>query len=102
MTEPERYVFGHHTDYDSLLRSRKQGCVACSEIDEIDEANNRGDVNTTLAELGYYSVFCIGLSEAEFDQPTMLVYFGEIMEEIDHELVVHDGRSPQGKYRASK
>ncbi|KAI0382352.1 HET-domain-containing protein [Hypomontagnella monticulosa] len=89
LTEPERYVFGHHANYDSLLKSRRQGCVACNEIDDI-EADSHDDANSRLAELGYYSVFCIGISEAEFDQPTMLVYLGEILEEIDHELVVHD------------
>lgn len=54
-------------------------------------ANDRDDVNATFAELGYYSVFCIGLSPPEFDKPTMLVYVGDMIEEISHELVVHDG-----------
>ncbi|KAI0887732.1 HET-domain-containing protein [Annulohypoxylon maeteangense] len=87
LKEPERYVFGHHIDYDSLARSKEQHCTACKEF---GVANDRDDVNTTFAEVGYYSVFCIGLSPPEFDNPTMLVYVGDMIEEISHELVAHD------------
>ncbi|KAI1370377.1 HET-domain-containing protein [Hypoxylon crocopeplum] len=87
LKEPERYVFGHHVDYDSLVQSKQQGCVACKEF---GEANDRDDVNTTFAERGYYSVFCIALSQPGFDRPTMLVYSGDMTEEFFHELVVHD------------
>ncbi|KAI1451681.1 HET-domain-containing protein [Annulohypoxylon moriforme] len=87
LKEPERYVFGHHVDYDSLARSKEQHCIACKDF---GVANDRDDVNATFAELGYYSVFCIGLSPPEFEHPTMLVYVGDMIEEISHELVVHD------------
>ncbi|KAL7621821.1 hypothetical protein AAE478_007321 [Parahypoxylon ruwenzoriense] len=94
LLEPEHYVFGHHVDYDSLLRSKQQGCVACKEFLDV---NDRDDVNATFAKLGYYSVFCVGLSRAHFDQPAMLVYSGEMMEEFFHELVVHDGNKKKEK-----
>ncbi|KAI1092051.1 HET-domain-containing protein [Rostrohypoxylon terebratum] len=87
LKEPEQYVFGHHVDYDSLLRSKEQHCIACKEF---GVANDRDDVNAIFAKLGYYSVFCIGLSPPEFDKPTMLVYVGDLIEEISHELIVHD------------
>lgn len=87
LQEPERYVFGHHVDYDSLLRSKQLGCVSCQEF---GYDNDRDDVNPTFEKLGYYSVFCIDLS-----QPTLLVYSGDLIEEFFHEMVAHDGKRPR-------
>ncbi|KAF3068426.1 putative heterokaryon incompatibility protein [Daldinia childiae] len=87
MKEPERYVFGHHVDYDSLKRSQERGCVVCNVLDQ-DEAN------PTLAKLGYYSVFCIDFTRYRFDQPAMYIYIGDEMEQIFYELVAYDEKDP--------
>ncbi|KAI1503424.1 HET-domain-containing protein [Biscogniauxia marginata] len=88
LLEVENYVFGHHTSYDSLLRSKQQGCVACATF---GEANDADDVNATFAELGYYSVFCISLERRDmYTLPLMLVYSGETLEEFPIEFVAHD------------
>ncbi|KAI1473149.1 HET-domain-containing protein [Daldinia caldariorum] len=85
LKDPEYYVFGHHADYDSLRRSKEDGCVACKELDQDED-----DVNPTLAKLGYFSVFCVDFTRCDFDQLAMYVYIGGTMEQVFHELVVHD------------
>ncbi|KAI1073727.1 HET-domain-containing protein [Whalleya microplaca] len=87
LQEPERYVFGHHADYGSLLRSKQQSCVVCNEFGEV---NDHDDVNEVFASLGYYSVFCVNLTRPEFHQPMMVVYSGDPIEEFPHGLVAHD------------
>ncbi|KAI0164071.1 HET-domain-containing protein [Xylariaceae sp. FL1272] len=89
LQEPEKYVFGHHVDHDSLLRSRRQGCVACAEFSDV---NDEDDVDQTFSKLGYYSVFCISLSRKVYCKPTMLVYLGDPFEEFAHEMVAHHER----------
>ncbi|KAI1387152.1 HET-domain-containing protein [Hypoxylon trugodes] len=85
--KPELYVFGHHIDYDSLIRSKKIGCVVCSEIDNVDDCD---DVCETLLDIGYFTVFRIDLPRGDRRQPVMLVYSGDPMSEIFHEIVTHD------------
>ncbi|KAI1341062.1 HET-domain-containing protein [Xylariaceae sp. FL0016] len=87
LEEPEKYVFGHHESYASLLHSKREGCVACADFGDM---NNEDDWNADFAMLGYYSVFCIGLSRRDFPRPAMLVYAGEMLEEFPHEMVEHD------------
>ncbi|RYO82370.1 hypothetical protein DL766_004750 [Monosporascus sp. MC13-8B] len=85
--EPEQFVFGHHADYDSLLRSKEQGCVTCNQFGEV---NDRDDENEHLKELGYYSVFTVNLSRRDIPRPLMTVFSGEPLEQFPHEMVLHD------------
>ncbi|KAI1211173.1 HET-domain-containing protein [Annulohypoxylon truncatum] len=87
LREPERYVFGHHTDYNSMLRSKLLGCVVCSEFSDL---NDEDDLNPSFANLGYYSAFQILLPRGEASQATMAVYVGEPLEQIPHDMVAHD------------
>ncbi|KAI5923474.1 HET-domain-containing protein [Camillea tinctor] len=88
LLEVENYVFGHHTSYDSLLRSKRQGCVACNTF---GESNDADDLNLTFAAFGYYSVFCIGLERKDlYPRPLMLIYTGDPIEEIPIEMIPHD------------
>ncbi|KAI1494884.1 HET-domain-containing protein [Biscogniauxia mediterranea] len=88
LLEVENYVFGHHESYDSLLQSKEQGCVACNTF---GESNDADDLNPAFADLGYYSVFCIGLERRDFyTRPLMLIYTGDPIEELPVELIPHD------------
>ncbi|KAI5859289.1 HET-domain-containing protein [Durotheca rogersii] len=86
--EPERYIFGHHENYDSVLRSQQLGCVVCLQFSEV---NDRDDVNPTFAALGYYSVFrVLSWSRCDAGDPVMAVYCGDPMDETCHDMVPHD------------
>ncbi|RYP86361.1 hypothetical protein DL769_000745 [Monosporascus sp. CRB-8-3] len=85
--EPEQFVFGHHADYDSLLRSKDQGCVACNQFGEVNDCD---DENERLKRLGYYSAFTINLSRRDMPRPVMIVFSGEPLEQFPHEMVLHD------------
>ncbi|KAI8625922.1 HET-domain-containing protein [Xylariaceae sp. FL1651] len=100
LQEHEQYVFGHHTSYDSLARSKQQGCVACKEFAECNDAE---DANIIFEKLGYYSVFCAAFSRSDYtvyNGPIWLVYSGEPIEEFWHDLVPHDSMFPIIKYVA--
>ncbi|RYP14608.1 hypothetical protein DL765_006279 [Monosporascus sp. GIB2] len=86
LCEPERYVFGHHADYDSLARSKEQSCVVCKEFSYLNDCD---DVNPEFEARGYYSVFTVELSAAASPR-SMLVYTGEILEQFTHDLILHD------------
>ena len=88
--EPEKYVYGHHRDYDSLARARKQGCVACQQL---SENNDEDDINEVFAARGYYSVFAVTLSQSTQPEMTIYVGEGEEPEYIPCELVEHDCKS---------
>ncbi len=90
MLEPEQYVFGHHADYDSLLRSKEKGCIACKEFNHL---NDRDDENDIFKALGYYSVFTVELSRTDVPRPMMSVFSGEVLEQFLHEMVPYDGKS---------
>lgn len=81
-------MYGHHPNYDSLVRAQEQGCVVCRQF---NHANDEDDVNATFAALGYYSVFVVELSRST--RPEMTIYSGEDTEPFFSELVEHDGES---------
>lgn len=78
-------MYGHHRDYDSVVRARAQGCVVCRQF---TGTNDEDDVNITFAALGYYSVFVVEVSRST--QPEMTIYTGEDTEYIPSALVEHD------------
>lgn len=81
-------MFGHHPTYDSLIKSKEQGCVLCAEFDL--DMNDRDDVNLGFEAFGYYSVFTVDLPRRS--PPAMIVYSGEVPEQFPHDLVAYDGR----------
>ncbi|CAJ2505763.1 Uu.00g131570.m01.CDS01 [Anthostomella pinea] len=84
LQEHEKYVFGHHVDYASMLRSMQLGCVACTQFSVFNDEN---DINPAYEKLG-----------AEL---TMLVYVGDPLEEFAHELVAHDGREENDRVNSA-
>lgn len=87
LAEPEHYVFGHHVDYDSLLRSKEQGCVACSQFDY-----DRDDEDGVFKSVNYFSVFTIFLPRAGIPRPEITFFAGEEpLRCVPIEMVVHDG-----------
>ncbi|KAI1644627.1 HET-domain-containing protein [Daldinia loculata] len=87
LQEEERYVFGHHVNYDSLVKSKELGCVVCNIF---DESNDHDDINATFAERGYYSVFQVILPRSNMPNPVMAIYTGETVQEIPHTMIAHD------------
>lgn len=88
LLEPEHYVFGHHVDYDSVLRSKEQGCVACTQFDNIEP----DDQNELFGALGFFSAFTINISRRDMARPSMTVFWGEMLEQFFNDMVVHDGK----------
>ncbi|KAI8964485.1 HET-domain-containing protein [Daldinia sp. FL1419] len=84
LKEPERYLFGHHTTYDSVLESMRLGCVVCCSHFDDDDAD---DINPTFTSLGYFSVFCVQLHPK---YPDMIVGAGERVHPYKHPMVIHD------------
>lgn len=80
-------MFGHHPSYDSLTRSKEQGCVICEVFGPMNDID---DVNLGLEAFGYYSVFTIDLPRRS--SPAMIVYSGEVLEQFAHDLVIYDGK----------
>ncbi|KAK6956676.1 hypothetical protein Daesc_001955 [Daldinia eschscholtzii] len=83
----EQYIFGHHVNYDSLVRSQELGCVLCNVFDQF---NDRDDIHPALADLGYYSVFQVILPRSNRPRPEMVILSGEMLEKFTHEMVAHD------------
>ncbi|KAI1801335.1 HET-domain-containing protein [Daldinia bambusicola] len=83
----EQYIFGHHVNYDSLVRSQELGCVVCTVFDQFHDGD---DVNPALADLGYYSVFQVTLPRSNRPRPEMVVLSGETLEAFRHEMIPHD------------
>lgn len=50
-SEVEKYIYGHHASKESLEQSKRQGCVACSEIDDVNVES--------LDRLGYCTIFAV-------------------------------------------
>lgn len=94
LQEEERYVFGHHVNYDSLVKSKELGCVVCNIF---DESNDHDDINATFAERGYYSVFQVILPRSNMPNPVMAIYTGETVQEIPHTMIAHDGTNSYTK-----
>lgn len=80
-------MFGHHPSYDSLARSKEQGCVICEAFDVVNDID---DVNPVFEAFGYYSVFTIDLPRRS--SPAMIVYSGDTLQQFAHDLVVYDGK----------
>ncbi|OTB09368.1 hypothetical protein M426DRAFT_18015 [Hypoxylon sp. CI-4A] len=85
--EPELYVFGHHESCDSLVRSKKLGCVACNQFSIDDE---RDDLNATFASLGYYSVFYIELPRKKHHNGSFTICSGDTLKLLPMSLIFHD------------
>lgn len=88
--EPERYVFGHHPSYKSLMRSLEQGCVLCKQFDSSSDLEE--DVNPTFEAFGYYSVLTFSVESSSGSPPMMIVYWGEDTEYMFHELTKFEGK----------
>ncbi|CAH0049022.1 unnamed protein product [Clonostachys solani] len=65
---PTHFLFGHHPTLESYLQSVADGCVMCCQ------SRHNGmeiDQEAAMAELGFYSLFAVGLLSA---YPVMSIY----------------------------
>lgn len=57
LPEVERFVYGHHASKESLEQSKRQGCVACSDMDD-------GNMKI-LDRFGYCTIFAVEFMDSK-------------------------------------
>ena len=72
--EFENYIYGHHVDETSLLRSRQEGCVVCYLFAPPSVVKKK------IEKLDYISVFSVSLKEGKL---IMVVYSGGALTYFD-------------------
>lgn len=70
------HLVGHHRSFESYLQSRREGCIACTNLPDASE----DDVNPAIGKKGYFSLCTIEWPRVGFKEPRFLIYYGTEMD----------------------